>query len=404
MHLDADSFFVSVEVARNPKLRGRPVVTGAERGIVTAISREAKSMGVIRAMPTYQVRKLYPSVIVLPGNYAAYAEASELMFNIVRRYADDVEEYSIDECFADLTPMIRPLKMSILEILHAIKKDIRDELSLPASVGLSSTKVLAKIATKAGKPDGLLVADSPESVERLLRATPIGAVWGIGRETCRRLSTRSIRTAYDLAVLSRLQASDFNLHVRNIWNELSERQVMPIDPSPKTIYGSIMKSRTFRPPTRDSDFLISELSYHADRACHKARVHGLKARSFGFFLKTQGFRYIRHESDLRVPTGEPHEIMRIVRKELQALIQPGETYRACGIMLTSLAPESVISNDLFGASEEGSRRAIVYKAVDRLHDKYGHDLIHSAASLHARKRTKHTSESAQTEKNLLFMS
>lgn len=404
MHLDADSFFVSVEVARNPHLRDKAVVTGAERGIVTAMSREAKLLGIIRAMPTFQVRTMHPSVIILPGDYAAYADASERMFAIVRRYADDVEEYSIDECFADLTDMTRPLKMSIPEILEAIKTSIRDELGLPVSIGLGPTKVLAKIATKAGKPDGLRIADTADTIERLLRETPIGSVWGIGRETCRRLAAYGIRSAHDLASLSQQHASGLELPVRNVWNELSGRQVLMLDPAPKTSYGSIMKSRTFHPATRDANFLISELSYHADRACHKARIHKLKARSFSFFLKTQGFRYFRHESDLCNAASEPHEIMRIIRENLHSLMRPGEMYRACGITLTSLRPESAISNDLFGYSEESSRHAVVYETVDKLQAKYGRDLVHSAGSLQARKRTEHVSESPQTERNLLFMS
>jgi DNA polymerase IV len=251
MHLDADSFFVSVEVARDPSLRGKAVVTGAERGIVTAMSREAKSMGVIRAMPTFQVRRMHPSVIILPGDYRAYADASKRMFDIVRRYADDVEEYSVDECFADLTDMARPLRMQVPEILTAIKVRIRDELGLPVSIGLGPTKVLAKIATKAGKPDGLFMADSADAIERLLRGTPIGGVWGIGRETCRRLDAYGIRSAHDLASLSQIQASGLELPVRNIWNELCGRQVLAIDSTPKASYGSIMKSRTFHPPTRE---------------------------------------------------------------------------------------------------------------------------------------------------------
>ena len=114
--MDGDAFFVGVEVAKNPKLKGKPVVTGEERGIVSALSYEAKAIGIVRGMSIYKVKKDFPSVIVVPGDYAAYAKYSSMMFDIVRRYADDVEEYSIDECFADLTGLDRPLKMTYKEI------------------------------------------------------------------------------------------------------------------------------------------------------------------------------------------------------------------------------------------------------------------------------------------------
>jgi DNA polymerase-4/DNA polymerase V len=155
LHIDGDAFFVGVEVAKNPKLKGLPVVTGEERGIVSALSYEAKALGVIRGMPIYRVKKDFPKVIILPGDYASYVRYSGQMFDIVRRYADDVEEYSIDECFADITGLDKPLKMSYLQIAEQIKKEITEELRLSVSIGIAPTKVLAKVASKWVKPNGL---------------------------------------------------------------------------------------------------------------------------------------------------------------------------------------------------------------------------------------------------------
>src|SRR5574343_301061 len=111
LHIDGDAFFVGCEIAKNPKLRGLPVVTGEERGIVSALSYEATALGVIRGMPIFRIKKEFPQVIILPGDYRSYAIYSKKMFDIVRRYIDIVEEYSIDECFGDLTGLNRPLKM-----------------------------------------------------------------------------------------------------------------------------------------------------------------------------------------------------------------------------------------------------------------------------------------------------
>jgi len=157
--MDGDAFFVSCEVAKNPKLKGKPVVTGEERGIVSALSYEAKALGITRGMSIYKVKKDYPRVIVVPGDYKSYAKYSGMMFDIVRRYADDVEEYSIDECFADLTGLDKPLKMSYEEIGQRIKKEINDELGLSVSVGLASSKVLAKVASKYVKPNGFTIIE-----------------------------------------------------------------------------------------------------------------------------------------------------------------------------------------------------------------------------------------------------
>jgi len=194
--MDGDAFFVGVEVAKNPKLKGLPVVTGEERGIVTALSYEAKALGIVRGIPTYKVKRDFPKVIILPGDYKSYAKYSEMMFDIVRRYADDVEEYSIDECFADLTGLEPPLKMNYRQIAERIKKEINEELGLSISIGLAPSKVLSKVASKWKKPDGLTVIEK-NNISDFLSKTPIEKIWGIGPQTARFLQKKGIKTAQD---------------------------------------------------------------------------------------------------------------------------------------------------------------------------------------------------------------
>ena len=182
LHIDGDAFFVGVEIAKNQSLKGLPVVTGEERGIVSALSYEAKALGVTRGMPIFRLKKEFPQIIILPGDYGSYVKYSQKMFDIVRRYADDVEEYSIDECFAELTGLDRPLKMSYKEITERIKKEINDELKLSVSIGIAPTKALAKVASKWVKPNGLTVIDSI-SINNFLKDIPIEKIWGIGGQT-----------------------------------------------------------------------------------------------------------------------------------------------------------------------------------------------------------------------------
>src|SRR5581483_10154483 len=137
LHVDGDAFFASCEVALNPKLRGKPVVTGLERGIVSAMTYEAKKLGVHRGMRLFEVRKICPQAVILPSDYETYSIFSHRMYNIVRRYTPEVEEYSIDECFADLTGMRGTLHMSYAEIAAKIKHDLESELGLTFSVGVA---------------------------------------------------------------------------------------------------------------------------------------------------------------------------------------------------------------------------------------------------------------------------
>src|SRR6185437_16311598 len=140
LHIDGDSFFASCEVAKDPSLRGKPVITGKERGIVSAATYEAKARGVKRGMMLADVKKICPDAIILPSDYETYSLFSQRMYAIVRRYTPEVEEYSIDECFADLTGMRRVNRMPYAAMAEAIKRELDHELGMTFSIGLSATK------------------------------------------------------------------------------------------------------------------------------------------------------------------------------------------------------------------------------------------------------------------------
>jgi DNA polymerase IV len=155
LHIDGDSFFASCEVAKDPSLRGKVVITGKERGIVSACTYEGKALGIKRGMRLFEVKKICPDAIILPSDYETYSLFSERMYGIVRRYTPTVEEYSIDECFADLTGLRRSLHMSYPQMAERIKHDLDSELGMTFSLGVSATKTLAKIGSKWKKPSGL---------------------------------------------------------------------------------------------------------------------------------------------------------------------------------------------------------------------------------------------------------
>ena len=198
IHIDGDAFFASCEQSRNPSLRGKPVVTGKERGIAASMSYEAKARGVTRGMRIRDVLRVCPDAMILPSDYETYSLLSMRMFAIVRRYTPDVEEYSIDECFADLTGLRRPLRMSYETMAARIKHDLDTELGFTFSVGLALNKVLAKIASKWQKPSGLTVIPGRD-IHRYLAKLPVDQVWGIGEQTTAYLHKQGIRTALALA-------------------------------------------------------------------------------------------------------------------------------------------------------------------------------------------------------------
>ena len=403
LHIDGDAFFVAVEVSKNPKLRGLAVVTGEERGIVSALSYEAKALGIIRGMPIFRVKKEFPKVIILPGDYKSYVKYSGWMFDIVRRYADDVEEYSIDECFADLTGLDKPLKMSYRQIAERIKLEVNKELDLSVSVGVAPTKVLAKVASKWVKPNGFTVIE-PDAINNFLAKTPISKIWGIGPHTSQFLGKKGIATAADFTQKNLYWIRQYlSKPYEVIWRELNGESVISVDPNLKTVYSSIQKTRTFHPPTNDKAFLLSQLSKHIEEACAKARHFKLAPKKVSFFIKTQTFRYVNSCINLVLPTNTPETIFALAEKELPKMYEKNVLYRTTGVTLHDLVSSDVSQNDLFGNRKKIEKFEIVHRQIDSLEKKLGKTVIYLGSTHQALNRKVKGTDSDDLERNLLFL-
>ncbi|KKQ99073.1 MAG: polymerase IV protein [Parcubacteria group bacterium GW2011_GWF2_40_69] len=402
-HMDGDAFFVGCEVAKNPGLRGLPVVTGEERGIVSALSYEAKTLGIKRGMPIFRVKKDFPCVLVLPGDYASYTRFSQMMFDIVRRYADDVEEYSIDECFADLTGLDRTLKMSYLEIAERIKREVTVELGLSVSVGLAPTKVLAKVASNWVKPNGLTVID-PEKTAGFLLKTPIEKVWGIGPRTAEYLKKKNIQTAGDFAEKDvSWVRNNLSQPYESMWLELNSVCVSQVDSEPKTVYSSIQKTRTFHPPTRDTTFLLSEFSKNIEDACRKARHYKLVSKKISFFLKSRDFKYFTLKIVLDSPTNAPEVLVHEVRLRLGEMYKPGVIYRTTGVTLSDLVPDTVQQGDLFGSGIKAGKFESIHRQLDLLEEKFNKRVVYLGSTHKALNKKKLGTDSEDLDRDLLFL-
>ena len=198
LHLDADAFFASCEQAIHPELKGKPVITGKERGIVAAASYEAKARGVKRGMRLFEVKQVCPDTVILPSDYETYSIFSLRMFEILRRFSPDVEEYSIDEAFVDLTGLRRSYHGPYGLIAKKMQDTVETELGFTVSVGVSLTKVLAKIGSKHNKPHGLTIIPGRD-IHLYLEKLPTEKIWGIGSNTAAFLGKFGITTALEFA-------------------------------------------------------------------------------------------------------------------------------------------------------------------------------------------------------------
>lgn len=383
LHVDGDSFFASCETAKNPSLRGKPVITGKERGIVSAASYEAKARGVKRGMRLSEVRAVCPDAVILPSDYETYSLFSERMYAIVRRYTPAVEEYSIDECFADLTGLRGRFHMSYQLMAERIKHDLDTELGMTFSIGVSATKTLAKIGSKWNKPSGLTMLplrDSPT----FLAKTPVEAVWGIGPNTAALLNKFGIRTALDFAKKPEAWVADtVSKPYLETWRELNGVVVNELDTVGRSGYQSISKTKTFTPPSTNPAFVFAQLSKNIENACIKARRWNLASPTIFFFLKTQDFRYHGYEIKLPYPTNVPQDVLREVARYFSKVFKKGTPYRATGITLMGLSESRGAQLDLFGSVQKSEAIKRVFESVDKISEHYGKHVLFLGSSFEA---------------------
>jgi DNA polymerase-4/DNA polymerase V len=380
VHLDGDAFFTSCEEALRPELRGKPIITGAERGIVACASYAAKARGVKRGVPLGQAKALCPELIVLPSDYETYSLFSRRVFNIMRRFTPQVEEYSIDEGFADITGMRRALAASYEEIALRMKKAVEKELGITVSVGLSLTKTLAKVASKHRKPDGFTVIPGRE-IAPYLKSLPVEKVWGIGPATTHYLAKMGITRALALASLpEELMEKRFTKPGREIWRELRGEAVYPVLAGEKSAYVSISKMKTFAPVTKDADYLFAQIMRNLESACIKARRYNLAARRLVTILRTSDFHTQAQEIKLSRPSAHPHEISSVLRASFTALHCREYFYRATGVVLGELVPDGTLQYSLFDDVIQADRIRHLYEAVDAVSAKYGKHSLHLGSS------------------------
>lgn len=392
VHIDGDAFFASCEQAVHPEYRGLPVITGKERGIAASMSYEAKALGVKRGMRLFEVKKLCPQAIILPNDYETYSLFSERLFHIMRRFTPQVEEYSIDEGFADITGLRRTLRMNYYRIAENMKQQIDSELGFTVSVGLAPTKVLAKLASKWKKPNGLTIITG-RTLETFLAQTPLVKVWGIGPNTTEYLRKWGLHTALDLVRWpENLVRKHLAKPYQEIWQELQGQLVYEVTTERAHEYYSISKAKTFTPPSSDRNFVAGQLIKNLENACIKARRHHLAARGLMIFLRTQKFETKGLEVKLSRPTGFTHEIVPVATELLSLLFQPGTLYRQTAVVLTGLIADNAVQGSLFEAPLQWQKVKSVYQAIDALAVKYGKHTVFLAPALAAHNFSQHLGE------------
>jgi DNA polymerase-4 len=373
LHVDLDAFFAAVEQRDYPDLRGKPVLVGGsvKRGVVAACSYESRKFGIHSAMPMAEAMRRCPHAIVVPHRMEKYAEASEHFFKILGDYSPDVEGLSLDEAFLDVTGSERLLGDG-KTIGTGIKRRVREELSLVASVGVAPIKLAAKIASDIDKPDGLRVI-TPEGLLPFLHALPMSRLWGVGGATRDVLASMGLSTIGDVArypvaaLVSRLGAVTGH-HLAALARGEDTRPVIS-ESEPV----SIGHQETFEDDVDDKGELTVMLLDQADRVAVRLRDQELRARSVTLIIKYDDFRQITRRTTLEAGTSDGGVLARTAIELLSKVSiedRKGMRVRLCGISASNLESRDAPRQLLFDEAErqKGERLG---ETIDKVAAKFG---------------------------------
>jgi len=387
LHLDLDAFYASVEVLDRPELRGMPVIVGGDerRGVVAAASYEARKSGVHSAMPTATAKRLCPKGVFLPVRMSRYAEMSDKVFAIYRRFSPLVEPLSIDEAFLDVTGCER-LFGSPEAVARKIKAEVREETGLTVSAGVAANKFLAKIASDLGKPDGLTVVP-PGGEQAFLDPLPVGKLWGVGTVTGETLRRQGIRTIGDLRRSSRHDlARSFGAHGEHLHDLSRGIDDRPVETDREA--KSVGHEDTYDHDLRDRGAMRRELLSLSDRVSSRLRHGGIRGRTVTLKVKYHDFVQVTRAITLPDSTDDGGTIYRCALDLLLDTEAGARAVRLLGISVSKLVPAAGGSKrvrmeqlGLFGRARTGApeppkpvdpeKTEKLNRAVDRIREKFG---------------------------------
>jgi len=338
LHVDMDAFFASVELARRPELRGLPVVVaGGERGVTLSATYEARALGIRAAMPVGQARRMAPQAVFIRPHHRGYREESAAVMEILHDMTAIVEQVSVDEAYLDVSGARRRLG-SPTTIARRIRERVHRERGLSCSVGVASSKLVAKLASTHAKPDGLMLVPRSSEVA-FLHALDVRSISGVGARTAAELSRRGIVTVAQLAQTApeALEAW-LGVHGRQLYDLAWARDHRPVDPSREE--KSIGSETTFATDVTDPASVDARLVELADRCASRLRAHDLVARTVGIKVRTADFSTTTRSRTLFSPTDSAGAVLETARALYAGIALRGRAVRLVGVRVEGLAPRS----------------------------------------------------------------
>ncbi len=374
--MDCDSFFVSCEQLDNPSLLGKPVcVLGNNDGCIISRSKEAKAMGVKMGMPHFMAKKEFPNAIYVSSHYQRYVEISKRIMGLITNFSPAIEQYSIDEAFIDFTGLRKLYKRSYVDIAKMIREEIKLKIGIPVSIGISTTKTLAKLASHRAKNGEGVYIIGRRTLDNELKRTKVSEIWGIGKNINAVMSKYGIITAYEFSQQSS-EWLEAKLGIRGIQmkEELNGNCIFQINENEK-LPKSIQNTRSFAKFTSDKEYIKNSLIYHINTSCQRLRALKLKTNCVRIMLRTKDFKYFVEKKALIQPTSWDCDIVNVALELFEKMYKKDLIYRSSGVVLENLINSSDIQMSLFTNNEKEKKKEELGKCVDKLSQKYKKNIV-----------------------------
>ena len=363
LHMDLDSFFVSVERLKNPSLNGKPVIIGgtSKRGVVSSCSYEARKFGVHSAMPGFKAHQLCPNGIFISSDFASYSRYSKLVTLIIAERVPKFEKASIDEFYVDLTGMDK--YFGCFDFAKTLREEIIEETGLPISFGLGANKVIAKMATNHAKPNGYKFIEHGTE-KNFLDPLSIAEIPGLGKQSVQFLEDRNVYTIKELRETGQEQLELWmGKHGKSLWRKANGGGSVTVHTERER--KSISKEHTFSEDTHNADLLLAILHQMAEQLAHRLRLEGKKATSLGIKLKTPDF--VNTTKQITIPaTNYEHQIIPAINRFFKQIYRH-QKLRLIGLRLAGFTDEAAQHN-LF---EDVEKQNKLYNSIDQLKVKFG---------------------------------
>ncbi len=382
LHVDLDAFYASVEVQKDPSLAGKPVVVGGagSRGVVMSASYEARAFGIRNAMPAVRARRLCPDTVFLPPDFESYRAHSNRFREVLLSVTPVVEPIALDEAFLDVAGAVL-LFGPPEEIAERVRREVRSEVGVPCSVGVAPNKLLAKLASRQAKPDGLVVVRN-EAVAAFLEPLAARALWGVGEKTVETLARLGVKTVGDLArtppaVLARLIGDQHARDLHDLSRGIDGRPVVPYEP-PK----SVSHEETFDVDLDAEEDLLREALALSHRVASRLRKDGYRARTVVLKVRLANFTTLTRARTLPAPTDVGADLYEVASELYRGLPGARRRVRLLGVAATGLLPAGAEQLALL----RGERWRDVERAVDRIERRFGRGAAGPATLIDRRAR------------------